>query len=319
VLKRVNSIRFAAPTNLMRIHKRFSAHPAWLAAALLSAAFTLAIFFNYRSDIEISQAEVIRKAVYYHFQIKNTTNQPVANAHFFVHVPLLQTATQRCEIVQSPYPHEIMSDPLGNRMLKIKITTFPPFAIKTVPIQALLQLGVSPMRMGEPQLRPSAMHQHPSGAENMAIRKLAHRLQSESICDTTHNLYRWVAGNIDYSGYSRDPQGAVRTLINRRGDCTDFADLFVALARELDIPARRVSGYLSPDSGVLKSVNYHDWAEFYDDGVWRLADAQQRNFDTNYHHYVAMRIDDFVSYDGKSAGFHRFYVDTDGLIAKMDS
>lgn len=303
----------------MRGHKRLSAHPAWLVAALLSATFTLAIFFKDRSDNEIPQAEVIQKAVYYRFQIKNTTNQPITNAHFFVHAPLLQTATQHCEILQSPHPHEIMSDPLGNRMLKITIATFPPFAIKTVPIRALLQLGDSPMRMGEPQLRPSAMHQRRSDAEGMAIRKLAHQLQSESIYDTAHNLYRWVTDNIDYSGYSRETQGAVQTLITRRGDCTEFADLFVALACELNIPARRVSGYLSPDSGVLKSVNYHDWAEFYDDGVWRLADAQQRNFDTNYHDYVAMRIDDFANCDGNDAGFRRFYVDTGGLTAKMDS
>ncbi len=46
-----------------------------------------------------------------------------------------------------------------------------------------------------------------------------------------------------------------------RGVCQDFAHVFIACARHLDIPARYVSGYFLRTDGVLNQDAGHAWAE----------------------------------------------------------
>lgn len=71
---------------------------------------------------------------------------------------------------------------------------------------------------------------------------------------------------------------------------TEFAAFFVALAHTADLPARRVSGYWFPEGGTLAPLAYHDWAEFYENGIWRIVDAQQRDFDTHVAERKGRRV-----------------------------
>jgi hypothetical protein len=50
---------------------------------------------------------------------------------------------------------------------------------------------------------------------------------------------------------------AVATLRSRAGDCNEHAQLFVALARAVGIPARTISGVVAIDGKFY----YHAWAE----------------------------------------------------------
>ncbi|MFP5313363.1 MAG: transglutaminase-like domain-containing protein, partial [Actinomycetes bacterium] len=57
--------------------------------------------------------------------------------------------------------------------------------------------------------------------------------------DLVHAVRDWVNGELRYiSGSSRGTDGAVETLLSRRGVCRDFAHLAIALLRSKDIPAR---------------------------------------------------------------------------------
>jgi len=82
--------------------------------------------------------------------------------------------------------------------------------------------------------------------------------------------------------------GALRTLADRRGDCTEFAYLATALARAAGIPARVVSGYRYAGLAVLLPNDRHDWAEFYLGGRWRVVDAHDRRFSQDEGRYLAM-------------------------------
>ena len=73
-----------------------------------------------------------------------------------------------------------------------------------------------------------------------------------------------------------------------------------------------------PEAGVVRPSAYHDWAEYYDGGRWRIADAQQGNLDENYTDYVAMRIEASETAGTIAAGFDLFRIDGDGLTANMD-
>jgi protein-glutamine gamma-glutamyltransferase len=66
-------------------------------------------------------------------------------------------------------------------------------------------------------------------------------------------------------------QDAAAILRSRRGDCTEFSQLFVALARAASIPAREVSGlvYLGDE---IQGFGGHSWAEVVVDGRWLAVD-----------------------------------------------
>jgi transglutaminase-like putative cysteine protease len=53
----------------------------------------------------------------------------------------------------------------------------------------------------------------------------------------------------------------------KKGNCTDFHSLFIAMARSQGIPARFEIGFpLSPDKHSAEIAGYHCWSDFYIDG-----------------------------------------------------
>ena len=53
----------------------------------------------------------------------------------------------------------------------------------------------------------------------------------------------------------------------KKGDCTDFHSLFIAMARSQGIPARFEIGFpLPPDKHSSEIAGYHCWSDFYVDG-----------------------------------------------------
>jgi transglutaminase-like putative cysteine protease len=80
----------------------------------------------------------------------------------------------------------------------------------------------------------------------------------------------WVGAHLAYvPGASAPTDGAVQTLLDRRGVCRDYAHLVVALLRALDVPARLVSVY----APGLSPMDFHAVAEAWVDGRWHVVDA----------------------------------------------
>ena len=90
-------------------------------------------------------------------------------------------------------------------------------------------------------------------SDHPAINRVAHKLQAPDPAKTIERVFRWVAGNVRYSGYVGKDRGALYALENKKGDCTEYANLFVALCRANGIAARPIGGYVCPQSGVLTS------------------------------------------------------------------
>jgi len=80
----------------------------------------------------------------------------------------------------------------------------------------------------------------------------------------------WVGDRLTYvPGASLPTDGAVATLLARRGVCRDYAHLVIALLRALDVPSRLVSVY----APGLSPMDFHAVAEAYIDGAWYVVDA----------------------------------------------
>ena len=145
---------------------------------------------------------------------------------------------------------------------------------------------------------------------------MAGKFVSATPAESTGKIFRWVADNIHYTGYLRDTRGALYALRNRRGDCTESMCLFAALCRAKQIPARGVGGYVCKEDSILKPDSYHNWAEFYEAGAWRIGDPQKRVFMERPSDYIAMRI---IGESPKNpmGEFNRFRSSGIGLEVKM--
>jgi len=87
-------------------------------------------------------------------------------------------------------------------------------------------------------------------------------------------VYRTMTYNKDGTGWGRGD--AVWACTNKRGNCTDFHSLFIAMLRSQGIPARFLIGFPIPDGPEGAIPGYHCWAEFYDAKLgWLPVDASE--------------------------------------------
>lgn len=91
------------------------------------------------------------------------------------------------------------------------------------------------------------------------IQQIAKKITGQNDLELVENIYNYVVDNIEYGGYNPDAVGAVRTIEQRRGDCTEYSYLFVALCRAKNIPAKVISGYTTKFGVTPK----HNWVEVY--------------------------------------------------------
>ena len=83
-------------------------------------------------------------------------------------------------------------------------------------------------------------------------------------------VVEWVNRQSSYvAGSSLPTDGAVRTLLARKGVCRDFAHLSIALLRALNVPARLAAVY----APGLTPMEFHAVAEALVDEVWWVVDA----------------------------------------------
>ena len=92
---------------------------------------------------------------------------------------------------------------------------------------------------------------------------------------TPEAIYHYVVDTLGYD-FNRSPQassnrkGAVATLAAPQASvCTEFTDLFIALARAAGIPAREVEGYAYTTDTKLRPLSlsanvFHAWPQYWD-------------------------------------------------------
>lgn len=92
------------------------------------------------------------------------------------------------------------------------------------------------------------------------IRKIAEGIKGESELEIVKGIYDYVIDNMNYVVSGKLDKGALAAIEQGKGDCTEYSDLFVALCRAKNVPARVVSGYtVRTDVDTAK----HNWVEVY--------------------------------------------------------
>ena len=263
-------------------------------------------------------AYTLDRQIRYSFTLENTQNTPLEKGDLWVNIPAKQTATQWCLRVNASEDADLTVDSLGNRVLHFKAMPLPPYGARIIRLVADLKLASASQSVTG---NVAAVFKQPGPhAESAApeIVALARQLKTKGArpTDTAKAIYTWVSERIKHSGYHPTDRGALWALQNKQGDCSEFASLFTALCRADEIPARVLSGFTCPKNMVLKPYSLHNWAEFYDNGVWRLADPLERNFGTNQAIYVTFAIMENSSSGDEPMALFRF--DGKGLSVNMD-
>ena len=251
------------------------------------------------------------------FTLQNTTPRVIKKAEFWTYAPVAQTAAQRCAQVKSSHPYRLIVDDADNQILHFTFSDLPPYGVKLISIKADLLLSNDASALAENHLSVYLRPQKYIESDDKDIYRLAAKLKASGDLQTAENIFRWVAANVQYTDYVSHARGARYALVHKKGDCTEFTYLFAALCRANQIPARAIGGYICKESGILKPATYHNWAEFYHNGTWKIADSQNRIFVANYDDYIAMRIIMDSSHSSVPQ-FHRFGFKGEGLRGKMN-
>jgi transglutaminase-like putative cysteine protease len=252
----------------------------------------------------------------YGYSVVNTTGRPVEGAVFWAYAPVKRTAAQRCVGITSDRPFDRTEDVWGNQLLRFSLGTVPPFGRADVRVKA--DMLFSDKEQKTPTARPllDACRRPERFVESTDpdIVRLAASFRGKKAVSIAEEAFDWVARHVVSESPVAEPRGAADVLSRRKGDCTEAMYLFMALCRASGIPARGVGGYALQDNLAFRTGDYHDWAEFYEGGRWRLSDPGQERFLTGAAQRVAFRVQGGV--DGTD--FNRFKVVGDGLQASME-
>ncbi len=262
--------------------------------------------------------EPLTRHIAYGFSLQNETHRVIKDAHLWAFAPVRRTATQRCDHLEVSHPFELISDALGNQVLHFVFDDFPPHGSKIITIRATLRLLSAPAPLDDPApgsfLGPEKVVEPHAAAVVQLARSLAQGSRSPP-----ESFFNWITGHIGDGGYTRNERGALSCLTTRRGDCTEQAALFVALCRAVGVPARWLGGVVIEGDRMISAGDYHNWAEYHQDGIWRLADPHGRVLGSDPWRYIAFRVMGKGSRGDETplGDAHRFRSSGEGLRVRM--
>jgi transglutaminase-like putative cysteine protease len=183
-----------------------------------------------------------------------------------------KTLPQRQKVLSLTYstPPSQEFDADGVHYAQFTIDNPPPKTVITIDGQAeAYRFDFNAAKAVSPANLENAQNLQPWLADEKYLEKNAPEVQKAAAAiagsdDVTElrNIMAFVTKTLRESGFSSADRGALWALEHKNGDCTEFADLFVALCRAKNIPARYCEGYLvGPLPSTLPAA--HNWAEAY--------------------------------------------------------
>lgn len=294
----------------MRLKKYLVCIIIWVTVLLTAAARDM-------FAAPVKDAKTSDLFIQYSFTLKNSTSMPIPEAQFWTYAPVKKTAFQECTSFTADYAPAVDVDAFGNQILHFTVKDLAPFASRIITVQARLKMGEKPAETALKDPKPFLLPEKYIECTAPDVVGLAAKLKGRDSLQTARNVFEWVAGNLHYTGYAKNDRGALWALKKRSGDCTEFMYLFVALCRAAGVPARGVGGYLVAQNSIVDPADYHNWAEFYINRQWRIADPQKNIFMKHEPRYVAVHILSRAGNNGMDP-FHRFRFSGRGLTVRMN-
>ncbi|WP_431112936.1 transglutaminase-like domain-containing protein [Variovorax paradoxus] len=224
----------------------------------------------------------------FNLQMVNPGAHELGPQRLWMYLPVGKNDWWTLEAVETEAAHALQTDSLGHTILFVETREFSGFARRSAALAVRLKRDLArlPARIDADEwLRAERFIE----SEDKMIAAHALALRAATDQATVRNIYEFVVSHLVYAGYVPEDLGALYALKQRRGDCSEYASLVVALCRALGIPARRVGGYVTDRSFAPKPMDFHDWAEVAMDGRWRVVDAQKGALADREIQYVPFR------------------------------
>lgn len=223
-----------------------------------------------------------------------------------------------------PKPDRTFTDEDGNFLAEYSI---PSRSSLDIQFKGYVQIFIKPQSELRDYMRKAFARQKSFLLTEKPLWALEDFVQSKKIQEihSPEELFHFVVDTLDYSvarlqEATTEPRyGAAKALSNpTTAICTEYTDVFIALAREKGIPAREIEGYgysasrrIRPQSLVLDEL--HAWPEYYDEQqeVWMQIDPTWADtsgidyfsgFDSNH---IALAIHGKESDKPLPAGFYK--------------
>ena len=274
----------------------------WLAMFLLAVVFTaLGAGMAWADDVSPQNQAITRDngqiyTVLNTINLQNRSLNPIYNINVAVPLTTDDSTVWQDHLDEefSPMPQEITEDEYGRRtahyfIKRLDVGESVQLIHKTAINNYCLTYDVSGMAEGElsEDLAQYLLPTEDINSDMAEIIDFAAQATSSTANDylKARLLYAAVSSYLTYDNSERDSHSAATAYSMQRGNCEDYANLYVACLRSLGIPARVCSGYLygqeaQTDSSYLSPAGHidadkirHSWAMFYIDGVgWVVAD-----------------------------------------------
>lgn len=243
-----------------------------------------------RIPLNPQEGNRIQKQLRFTVTLTNPKPYELVDQVLWLYMPAAETPTQKLESIKVSVPYERQIDPLGHSVITLVFPRFAPLSAKVVSFIVNVSMSASPEMAPLENPQVWLRSERYIETDDSIMQSLAAKLKRQEPRDTALAIYDWIKQHLHYAGYLADDRGAAYALDQRQGDCTEYAYLAVALARANGIPARMVGGYVTDKNAILRATDYHNWAEVYFDGAWRLLDAQKEQWLSPAEDYVAFRF-----------------------------
>lgn len=248
------------------------------------------LFLNFRTVDQLSQIATVNRHISYTLAVKNVGPSLLPEADVWIRGPNKKIAGQACLSLQADLSFNLETDQVNNQVMQFSLTKIPPYATIIINIDAQLSMQ---KQITEGTLKDENEFLHEEKYIEIStgeLKDLAAQLASNTPKETAKNIFSWVSRNIAKTEYSRQPKGAVYALRKRKGDCTEFMHLLIALCRLNNIPARSVNGYVTTKNSHVSANDLHDWAQVYFGKSWHLADPFYNAFMEDEDKYIAIQV-----------------------------
>lgn len=115
---------------------------------------------------------------------------------------------------------------------------------------------------------------------------------TDELSSWVYSMYRYLRTKIKHPEKQEKRHGADHAFLTGEGDCDEFTDLFITLARIRGIPCRRLTGYVITEEG--KKIEAHAWGEIRSPALgWIPIDVSLNNLGNHTINYVIVKIEEF--------------------------
>jgi hypothetical protein len=115
---------------------------------------------------------------------------------------------------------------------------------------------------------------------------------NDSLFDWMKESSCFINSKIPFRENQDERLGAYRAYLSGIGDCDEFTDLFITLARSRGIPCRRLTGLFIAKTGAY--VEPHAWVEIFSPKLgWVTIDLALNNLGNHTINYIVLKIEEF--------------------------